>query len=341
MPMPAPSKSRRIAGTLLGAALLFGFAACGALAQAKHWSAGYFPNLRVVDQDGRELRFYDDVIKDKIVVVSFFFTRCKSICPLATARLAELADGLGDKLGRDIFFVSLSVDPGHDTPEALKGYAETFHRGPGWLFLGGTLEDIRAINAKFGEKMRSLNDHRNEVILGNDRTGEWARDSAFGDLTRLSFDILAMDPDWRPPLAAAGTESASGQVYGLDGPPGQTLFKKLCASCHAFKVGNTIGPDLYGVTSRHTREWLERFIVSPQTVRASNDPEALAMMRQFPNVRMPDLGLTKTDAEDLISYLDQRTKRLVQQANEYHQAMHGEHGKKDGWRRLRVAGGMR
>lgn len=317
--------TKGLAAALLvyGALCLIGAPEAGA--DSKRWSQGYFPDLPVLDQNGRELRFYDDVIKDRIVVVSFFYTRCKSICPVATARLATLADELGDKLGRDIFFVSLSVDPEHDKPDVLKGYAETFHRGPGWLFLTGKLEDMRAINAKFGERMLSLSGHRNEVVLGNDRTGEWARDSAFGDLERLSFNVQSMDPDWRPPLAGHNSATTVSKSYELNGPPGQALFKKLCSSCHAFKVGDRVGPDLYGITSRRTREWLGRFIKSPEAMRSSEDPIALALMRQFPHVRMPDLDLTEVDVEDLISYLDQRTALLVRQAAEYEEMMHGEH----------------
>lgn len=320
--------SRLLAGglarTLLVLAVLLLATSQANAGDERHWGAGYFPNLQVVDQDGRKLRFYDDVIKGKIVVVSFFYTRCKSICPLATARLAELARRLGDKLDRDIFLISLSVDPKHDKLEILKGYAEAFHRGPGWLFLTGEFEDMRAINAKLGEKMRSLTQHRNEVILGNDRTGEWARDSAFGDMTRLEFNVLSMDPDWRPPQAVAGTSIASSYATN-GGPPGQMLFKKLCSSCHAFKVGNHIGPDLYHVTSRRSRDWLERFITSPETMRREGDETVLSLMKKFPNVRMPDLGLTKNDVADLISYLDDRAALLDQQAKEFEEMMHAAH----------------
>src|SRR4051794_20248844 len=80
-------------------------------AQGRRWGEGYFPNLPVVTQDGKTLRFYDDVIKGKIVLVSFIYTSCPDICPLTTARLTQVEDKLGDMVGRDIFFVSLTVDP--------------------------------------------------------------------------------------------------------------------------------------------------------------------------------------------------------------------------------------
>jgi cytochrome oxidase Cu insertion factor (SCO1/SenC/PrrC family) len=97
------------------------------------WGASYFPNLPVIDQNGRTLKFYDDVIKGKIVIISFIYTTCQDACPLTTARLVQLADKLektGAVVGRDLFFVSMSVDPNNDTPERLKAFADAFDMGP-------------------------------------------------------------------------------------------------------------------------------------------------------------------------------------------------------------------
>ena len=162
-----------------------------ASAQASRWGKDYFPDVSVVTQDGKTLRFYDDLIKDKIFVISFLFTTCRDVCPLTTARLAELQEKLGDSMGRDIFFYSLSIDPETDTPDRLKEYAETFGAGPGWLFLTGKPEDIHAIRHKLGERSKVLSDHRNEILLGNGATGEWAA-------TMCSAISIA----WRSPCAA-------------------------------------------------------------------------------------------------------------------------------------------
>src|SRR5476651_2107101 len=89
-------------------------------ARSKPWGADYFPDVPVVNQDGKTLHFYDDLIKGRIVVVSFVYTSCSDLCPIMTARLAQLKDKLGDAVGRDIFFISMSVDPEHDTPDMLK-----------------------------------------------------------------------------------------------------------------------------------------------------------------------------------------------------------------------------
>src|SRR6185295_19364343 len=110
-------------------------------AQASRWGQDYVPNVPVVTHDGKVLNFYDDLIKDKIFVVSFLFTSCRDVCPIAAARLAQLQERLGDRMGKEIFFYSISIDPENDTPDKLKKYAEAFGAGPGWLFLTGIPED--------------------------------------------------------------------------------------------------------------------------------------------------------------------------------------------------------
>src|SRR6267378_583028 len=237
-------------------------------AQSNRWGADYFPNLPVVTQDGKTLKFYDDVIKGKIVLISFIYTNCPDICPLTTARIAQVEEKLGEIVGRDIFLISLTVDPERNSPERLKSFAEAFAAGPGWLFLTGKPGHIRVINAALGDKSRNLSEHRNEIVLGNDATGEWARNSAFGDLDRLIMDIRSMDPKWRNEVRQPKFDEASNTGYALDLQPSQSLFKKLCAPCHTIGVGDRVGPDLRGATERRQRAWLTRFIRTPEKVRA-------------------------------------------------------------------------
>ena len=272
----------------------------------------YFPNLPVVTQDGKTLKFYDDVIKGKIVVINFIYTHCPDLCPLATARLGQVQEKLGDIVGHDLFLVSLTVDPERDTPERLKEFSASFSAGPGWLFLTGAPVDIRSINAKLGNKSTTLSEHRNEIVLGNEATGEWQRNTVFGDLDRLIMDIHAMDPKWRNQVRAPTYDEASNTGYALGLAPGQTLFKKLCTPCHTIGVGDRVGPDLRGVTERRERAWLENFIRHPDTMRAERDPEALALVAKFPGARMPALGLAEVDASDLMAYLRAETDRLNQ-----------------------------
>ncbi len=294
-------------------------------AQGRRWGEGYIPNVPVVNQHGETLRFYDDVIKGKIVVISFIYTSCKDICPLLTARLSQVAELLGDKMGRDVFFVSISVDPNNDTPAKLKEHATAYHAGAGWAFLTGQLADIKLINGRLGEKMRSLSEHRTEIVLGNDETGEWARNSVFGDLTRLVMDIRAMDPKWRNEVHAVQSPRSGDIGFKLENQPGQALYKRMCAGCHAFKVADNIGPDLYGVTRRRTRKWLVDFIMSPEKMLRQKDPITVALVQRFPGVKMPNLGLTEIDATDLIDYLERQANLLDAERQKADQAMPAHH----------------
>jgi protein SCO1/2 len=279
-------------------------------AQSRPWGEGYFPNLPVVTQDGKTLRFYDDLIKGKIVLISFIYTSCPDICPLTTARIAQMEEKLGDIVGRDIFLISMTVDPENDTPERLKAFAEAFHAGPGWSFVTGKPEDVRAINYKLGERSRKLSEHRNEIVLGNDATGEWARDSVFGDLDRLIMTIRGMDPKWRDEVRLAPHSPASNTGYEFRNQPGQAMFKKICAPCHTIGVGDRVGPDLRGVTERRERAWLASYIRNPPKMRARQDPAAIELAARFPGVHMPALGVSEIDAVDLIAYLEAETSRL-------------------------------
>src|SRR5258708_5456056 len=114
-------------------------------AQGSPRGADYFPNVPLTTQDGKVVRFYDDLIKGKIVAIDLIYTTCQYACPLETARLVQVQKLLGDRMGRDVFFYSITIDPDHDTPAVLKDYAEKFGAGPGWLFLTGTQADIDLI----------------------------------------------------------------------------------------------------------------------------------------------------------------------------------------------------
>src|SRR5262249_31176539 len=160
---------------LAGIALLATLATAGpqpAPAQSR-WSEGYFPNVQGITQDGKQLRFYEDLLKGNIVVINCIYTSCQDICPIATARLAQVEEKLGERMGRDIFFISMTVDPERDTPERLNEYAKAFGTGPGWTFVTGNSADVRAINYKLGERSTKLSEHRNEIVLGNEPEHQW------------------------------------------------------------------------------------------------------------------------------------------------------------------------
>jgi protein SCO1/2 len=308
-------RAGRRAGVALLAVLASALLPAGG-AEAQRWGKSYFPDVKVVTQHGKTLRFYDDLIKDKIFVISFLFTTCRDICPLATARLAELQDKLGPAMGRDVFFYSISIDPETDTPERLKQYADTFGAGPGWLFLTGAPADMRAIRHKLGERSKVLSEHRNEVLLGNGGTGEWARNTVLGDIQSLALSVRSMDPHWRPP---AGTSRAPTAIkVDLAAHPGRAMYTRLCAGCHSVGKGDRVGPDLAGILGRRDRDWLVRFIADPERMRVQKDPIALGLVARFPHVRMPGMSIPARDAADLLAYIvhleggDQRRARPLE-----------------------------
>src|SRR4030095_10984245 len=95
------------------------------------------PDVNVLDQDGNALHFYSDLIKDKTVAINFIFTNCTTICPPLAATFARLQKEMGDKVGKDVHLISISVDPLTDTPERLKAWGAKFKAGPGWTFVTG------------------------------------------------------------------------------------------------------------------------------------------------------------------------------------------------------------
>ncbi len=279
---------------------------------AGNWGASYIPNVPLVTQDGQTVRLYDDLIKNKIVLINFMYASCKEVCPLATARMAQVQKELGDHIGRDIFLYSITLDPEHDTPAVLKKHAEAFHAGPGWLFLTGKPEDIAVVRYKLGERSKSVSDHNNGAMAGNGATDDWERTSLFEDTGKLALVLLNMDPAFRAKRGSQpGTSYAEMTAIPYVNQPGQALFVKACSSCHTIGQGDHVGPDLQGVTSRRDRAWLSQFLQSPNVMRAKKDPIAVALSARFPGVVMPNLGLSEADVGDLLAYLDVRTARLA------------------------------
>lgn len=278
-------------------------------AQSAKWGKSYLPNVELTTQDGQKVRFYDDVIKGKVVLINFIFTSCIDICPLVTARLADVYERLGEAAGRDFHFVTVSIDPVRDTPERMKRHADAFRTDKNWLFLTGKPEDVQQVRHKLGERSRKITEHGSQVLLYNDRTGEWLKDSVFAELGMLAITVQNMDPAWRAQNKRSGDDDHvfSGSLE----QPGRTLFTKACASCHSVGRGDKVGPDLASVTKRRSREWLVRFMLHPAKMHESQDPIALDLAKKYPNIRMPNLQLSETDISDLLTYIDARSYAAV------------------------------
>ncbi len=100
------------------------------------------PDVEVFDQDGRKQNFYADLVKDKVVIINFVFTTCKVTCPLSGANFSKLQTLLGERLGRDVFLISVSTDPETDSPDKLKAWGERFKAKAGWTLITGESKEV-------------------------------------------------------------------------------------------------------------------------------------------------------------------------------------------------------
>ena len=138
----------------------------------------YFTDTVLINQNGERMRFYTDLMKGKTVIIDTFFATCQASCLPMNRNLAQIQEGLGDRLGKDAHILSISVDPTVDTPTLLKVYAKRLNARPGWYFLTGDKESIEVILKKLGQFVEDKNGHTNIFLIGNDRTGLWKK--AFG-----------------------------------------------------------------------------------------------------------------------------------------------------------------
>jgi len=139
----------------------------------------YFPNLVLTTQEGKKVKFYDDLVKDKIVVFNMFYAKCEGICSPVTRNLVRVQNLLGDRVGKDIFFYSFSLKPKDDTVPALKHYAEMHKVKPGWLFLTGAADDMEILRRKLGfvdpdpELDKDTSNHIGVLKYGNEPLQRW------------------------------------------------------------------------------------------------------------------------------------------------------------------------
>jgi protein SCO1/2 len=275
----------------------------GALAGTP-WGADYFPNVPLVNQDGVVVRFYDDVIKGKAVAVNLMYTHCTASCPLETAKMAQVQKLLGDKVGKDIFFYSITIDPKRDTPEVMKAYMQRYHIRAGWQFLTGKEEDIKLVAAKLG--LSSLTDaanrdgHQPSLMVGNEATGQWMRNSAV-DNPRFLASMIGNFLGWK-------SDTSAPKYADLVAPrapgKGAYLFNTRCSACHTIGRGDAVGPDLAGIGKRRTRKWLTSYLTDPEKMLAAGDPTAKQLFAKYKEVRMPNLGLDDEEIAAILVHID-------------------------------------
>ncbi|HEX8424438.1 MAG TPA: SCO family protein [Pyrinomonadaceae bacterium] len=138
----------------------------------------YFTDVELINQNGERMRLYSDVLKDRVVVINAFFATCQGSCLPMNRNLEKVQAAFKERLGKDLYIVSISVDPTVDTPAILKDYAKKLSAAPGRLFLTGEKANVDLALRKLGQYVAQREQHTNIFIIGNERTGLWKK--AFG-----------------------------------------------------------------------------------------------------------------------------------------------------------------
>ena len=187
------------AGTATGLASLVPRSA--AHAQVTHqFSESWFTSVTLQTHDGRSVRFYDDLLKGKGAIINFMFTRCDGVCPGMTQNLAYVQELLGERVGRDIFMYSITIDPEHDSPEMLARYAAPFDIRPGWLFLTGAKKDVELLRARLGfvdsdpREDADPDEHTGTVRIGNEPLHRWVMAPGLANPQAIVRTVLRVLP---------------------------------------------------------------------------------------------------------------------------------------------------
>ena len=136
----------------------------------------WFTDTVLKDQNGRDLRFYSDVLKDKVVMLNVIFTHCSDACPLITRKLRDVREAMGEEVASQVTFISISSDPQNDTPEVLKAFAQKQGvDGPNWLFLTGDKTQVDLVLGRLGHFLPSPEQHSTQLIAGDVAGKRWSK----------------------------------------------------------------------------------------------------------------------------------------------------------------------
>ena len=145
-------------------------------AAAEEKARKFFTDAEVTDQDGNKLRFYSDVLKGRVVLINFIFTNCQDYCPMVTQKLIQTRGQMVESIKDDVWFISISVDPERDTPEAMKAFAKKHGVNESrWIFLTGQTQNLDLIVKRLGQYTQDVESHSTLMLGGNAKTRHWTR----------------------------------------------------------------------------------------------------------------------------------------------------------------------
>lgn len=168
----------------------------------------YFTDTQLKTHAGRDVRFYSDTLRGKVVLINFMFTGCGDACPLITAKLVQAKNDLGDAFGREVRFISISIDPEHDRPEDLAKFARKFDaQHPDWLFLTGAHANIETVTKRLGSYTDQVENHSTGIIIGSPQQGRWKKvrpDAPAKAIAEELRHLVAGEIEVRKTAAASG-----------------------------------------------------------------------------------------------------------------------------------------
>jgi protein SCO1/2 len=159
--------------------------------------AHHFPNVEFRTQDDRRVRFYDDMVKGKKVLINFMYTECSGTCPRTTSNLVKVQRSFGSRMGRDVFFLSITLTPGRDTPAKLKAYAAEQGCGPGWYFLNGRMDDVDRVRRSLGVYDNpDVTQHLGILTYGNEPEAKWGATSTLAGADQIAWSVTRRIDPW-------------------------------------------------------------------------------------------------------------------------------------------------
>lgn len=190
-------QTKRLLMKALGASALLPAVSVTSHAQARQsQEEQYFPDAIVETHDGRKIRFYQDAIKGKVVIFNMMYTACTNICPPNTASLLNVQNALGERVGRELFMYSITLQPEIDTPAALRDYTGRYGVKPGWTFLRAQRRDLETIRRKLGffntdpVADADISKHTGMIRIGNERVDRWFMVPAIAPTRQIVSSIL-------------------------------------------------------------------------------------------------------------------------------------------------------
>lgn len=136
-------------------------------------------DLELVTQDGKPVKFKSEVIGDKLVAMTFVFTSCTTICPVYNAIFSQLQELLGDRQGKEVILISISIDPTRDVPLRMKREAKRFGAKPGWYYLTGEKQNVDQVLKGLDAYFPDFEEHPPTALVGDGKTGTWKRFNGF------------------------------------------------------------------------------------------------------------------------------------------------------------------